>query len=159
MINLLLRELLYSVCHAFQQEYYWRKKFNTESLYQHWKEIQTKIPAWSSSSWLQKMKMPKCNFTCQLKIILCQSLKNFFWGQTNWVTSGRVFFPHLFSKWTAWITLGFHLPYKGATRHPCTHSFPFVPAGYDSQMKTVILSIPRNSPFPSLTPLPARALN
>lgn len=82
--------------------------------------------------------MLKCNFTCQLKIIFCHSLNNVFWGYTNWLKSGRFFFL-FFSEMKSWVTLGFH-SIQGATRHPCTHRFPLVPAGQDSQMTTVILS-------------------
>lgn len=110
--------------------------------YRKWKFLNTVLPV----SW---------------KYLFAKAWESFFEGrQIDQPLGGCIFFPFPFSRWTACITLGFNFSYKGAIRHPCTHSFPFVPDGYDSQMKTLILTISWNSPFPSFTtPLPARALN
>lgn len=158
MINLLLRKCLYSVCHAFQQEYYRRKDFNTESLYQHWKKrIWTKILTWSSWSWLQKMKVLKCNFTCQLKIIFCQNLNNVFWGYTNWLTSGRSFSPFLPNEILGNISIP--LVIQGCNKTPMCTQIPICTSWVGLPNENSYSEQSGNSAAPSLTPFSARTLN
>lgn len=121
------------------------------------KIIQTKIPAWSSWSWLQKMKMLKRNFTCQLKIVFCQNSNNVFWGYTNWLTSGRSFSSFLPNEILGNIRIP--LVIQGCNKTPMCTQIPICTSWVGLPNENTYSEQSGNSGAPSLTSLPARTLN